>query len=413
MIAAVIAVPAGGGRTHPRGPVGPAGAGCGSSSCSCWSGSCSAPASRHGGRTGPPARPRHRHRGRRLRHRPGRRHRAAAEPGRRGELEPGGLQPPVSLMAGTVGGLLGSAIGGADRAAAPSARRRTGERPVSILVIDVGTSGLRAAIVRPDADRRRTSHHQRLPPSTPFPGLVEFDAAEHGRRGARASPAQALADGRPGRRGRHHQPAGLDRRVGSRHRRARRPRPRLAGPAHGVRLPHPGRRARHPAGPEPVGHQAGLAAPGRARPGPRARPVLRHGRHVAGVDAVGGSRSTSPIRSNAAVTGSARTDLDLRLVGPRARDPAHPPLAACPTSSTPAEPSARRPRSPARRRSPRSSATSRARSSGRAACARAWPRSPSARAGCSTPAPVPRRRRAGSATRTARSRSWPGRSGAS
>jgi glycerol kinase len=45
----------------------------------------------------------------------------------------------------------------------------------SILVIDVGTSSLRAAVVRPDgtidAMQRRS-----LPPSTPFPGLVEFDA---------------------------------------------------------------------------------------------------------------------------------------------------------------------------------------------------------------------------------------------
>lgn len=46
----------------------------------------------------------------------------------------------------------------------------------SILVIDVGTSSLRAAVVRPDgtidAMQRRS-----LPPDTPAPGLVEFDAA--------------------------------------------------------------------------------------------------------------------------------------------------------------------------------------------------------------------------------------------
>jgi glycerol kinase len=46
----------------------------------------------------------------------------------------------------------------------------------SILVIDVGTSSLRSAVVRPDgsidAMQRRA-----LPPSTPAPGLVEFDAA--------------------------------------------------------------------------------------------------------------------------------------------------------------------------------------------------------------------------------------------
>ncbi len=46
---------------------------------------------------------------------------------------------------------------------------------MSILVIDVGTSGLRAAIVRPDATIDHVNH-RRFPPSTPFAGLVEFDA---------------------------------------------------------------------------------------------------------------------------------------------------------------------------------------------------------------------------------------------
>jgi glycerol kinase len=46
----------------------------------------------------------------------------------------------------------------------------------SILVVDVGTSGVRAAIVRPDAT---VDHEHRVPllPETPAPGLVEFDAA--------------------------------------------------------------------------------------------------------------------------------------------------------------------------------------------------------------------------------------------
>ena len=45
----------------------------------------------------------------------------------------------------------------------------------SILVVDVGTSGVRAAIVRPDAS---VEHEHRVPllPDTPAPGLVEFDA---------------------------------------------------------------------------------------------------------------------------------------------------------------------------------------------------------------------------------------------
>jgi glycerol kinase len=46
----------------------------------------------------------------------------------------------------------------------------------SILVVDVGTSGVRAAVVRPDAT---VEHEHRVPllPDSPAPGLVEFDAA--------------------------------------------------------------------------------------------------------------------------------------------------------------------------------------------------------------------------------------------
>ena len=51
---------------------------------------------------------------------------------------------------------------------------------MTILVIDVGTSGLRAAAVRPDATIA-VERHQPLLPSTPEPGLVEFDAAEMAR----------------------------------------------------------------------------------------------------------------------------------------------------------------------------------------------------------------------------------------
>ena len=46
----------------------------------------------------------------------------------------------------------------------------------SILVVDVGTSGVRAAIVRPDATVEH-EHHVPLLPDSPAPGLVEFDAA--------------------------------------------------------------------------------------------------------------------------------------------------------------------------------------------------------------------------------------------
>ncbi len=46
---------------------------------------------------------------------------------------------------------------------------------MSILVVDVGTSGVRGAVVRPDATVEHI-HHVPVLPDTPFPGLVEFDA---------------------------------------------------------------------------------------------------------------------------------------------------------------------------------------------------------------------------------------------
>jgi glycerol kinase len=47
---------------------------------------------------------------------------------------------------------------------------------MSVLVIDVGTSSVRAAVVRPDG-RLDAVHQLATPPDTPFQGLVEFDAA--------------------------------------------------------------------------------------------------------------------------------------------------------------------------------------------------------------------------------------------
>ncbi len=47
---------------------------------------------------------------------------------------------------------------------------------VSVLVIDVGTSGLRASIVRADGSIDSYAYEE-FAPSSPFPGLVEFDAA--------------------------------------------------------------------------------------------------------------------------------------------------------------------------------------------------------------------------------------------
>ena len=46
---------------------------------------------------------------------------------------------------------------------------------MTVLVIDVGTSGVRAAAVGDDA-RIFHEEHRALLPSSPAPGLVEFDA---------------------------------------------------------------------------------------------------------------------------------------------------------------------------------------------------------------------------------------------
>jgi glycerol kinase len=64
-----------------------------------------------------------------------------------------------------------------------------------ILVIDVGTSSVRAAVVRPDATLAAV-HQCTLLPSTPFPGLVEIDAIELARVALELARA-ALAEGGP------------------------------------------------------------------------------------------------------------------------------------------------------------------------------------------------------------------------
>jgi glycerol kinase len=46
---------------------------------------------------------------------------------------------------------------------------------MSVLVLDVGTSSVRAAVVRPDG-AIAVRHQRRFPPDRPFAGLVEFDA---------------------------------------------------------------------------------------------------------------------------------------------------------------------------------------------------------------------------------------------
>jgi glycerol kinase len=64
-----------------------------------------------------------------------------------------------------------------------------------ILVIDIGTSSVRAAVMRPDATLAAV-HQQALLPDTPFPGLVELDAAELATVSLDLA-KRALADGGP------------------------------------------------------------------------------------------------------------------------------------------------------------------------------------------------------------------------
>ena len=104
-----------------------------------------------------------------------------------------------------------------------------------VLVVDVGTSSVRAAVVDGDArDHRRA-------PGPIAPRLARPRARRVRRRrdgGPRARARHPRARGRrPGRRRRYRQPARVDGRVGPGHRHARRPRTGLAGPADRRTLP--------------------------------------------------------------------------------------------------------------------------------------------------------------------------------
>jgi glycerol kinase len=65
---------------------------------------------------------------------------------------------------------------------------------MSILVVDVGTSGVRAAIVRPDATVAHV-HHLPVLPTTPSPGFVEFDPVEMAAAAMKVARAALAADG--------------------------------------------------------------------------------------------------------------------------------------------------------------------------------------------------------------------------
>ncbi len=66
---------------------------------------------------------------------------------------------------------------------------------MSILVVDVGTSGVRGAVVRPDGTVEHV-HHIPVLPDSPFPGLVEFDAVAMAE-AVIAVASASLADGGP------------------------------------------------------------------------------------------------------------------------------------------------------------------------------------------------------------------------
>ena len=157
----------------------------------------------------------------------------------------------------------------------------------NILVIDVGTTGLRAAVVDATLTVRtlRVPHRARRRPRRP--GWSSSTPRRWPRRCSTRPARRSPPIGEPIDGGRHHQPARQRHGVGPRDRRAGRPRARLAGPAHRRRLHHGQDRARMGARSEPVGDQGGMAPGEHPRPR-RARPLHRHGRLVGRLDLVAG-----------------------------------------------------------------------------------------------------------------------------
>ncbi len=158
---------------------------------------------------------------------------------------------------------------------------------MSILVVDLGTSGVRAAVVRPDATVEHV-HHRPVLPDTPAPGLVEFDASAMATAALEVA-TRALAEGGPvdavGIANQRASTIVWDRKSGV----PRGARSRLAGPpdrGHLPRAPGPGL----PGGPQCLGHQVG-SHPRRRRPrstpGASRRVGLRHRRHLGRLDTVG------------------------------------------------------------------------------------------------------------------------------
>ena len=216
--------------------------------------------------------------------------------------------------------------------------------------------------------------------------LGDAGSDDHGSAGARTCDAPRRCGDR------HHEPARDDCAVGPRDRAARGTGDRLAGPAHGRRVPAPeGRRPRSrrraphwiAARSLFLGHQARVAARQRARRA-RARGArrtrVRHDRQLARLEARRAGNATSPTSTNASRT--LLLDLSDRRPGtpfmlellriPRALLPTRRAVVAAATTR-------RSPRSAGTKcRSAASPATSRPRCSARPASSRAWPRTPTA-----------------------------------
>ena len=285
------------------------------------------------------------------------------------------------------------------RSPAPRSRATT----LSILVVDVGTSGVRAAIVRPDATVEHV-HHREVLPSSPSPGFVEFDAREM---------ADAALDGRDRLRSRTADPSKRSASRTSGRRRSCGTRP----PASPWRRASDGKTCA----------LRGCASCSRPRaPASRRTSPRRSSR----------SCSTWPIPTGRATTfGSARSTRGSRgscptgrCTSPTSRTSASPGWCAttatdgtstCSTSSvSPAASfrrssirrgsSATRPPWRALRPSRGSPVTSRHRSSARGVCCPAWRRRRSAPAACSTCASAQSDRHSSDAVRAAHSRSQPG-----
>ena len=384
---------------------------------------------------------------RRRRRRPGARPATAAD-GLAGGLLPAGLgrrhrhgrphagRPSATTTASASTGrrFMAGALGrGLRRAGAPQGGPRPGRHPQpgqaraalalragglavsrsggSLLVVDVGTSGVRAAVVRPDATVDHVHHRAGAarPPRRPaWSRSTPRRSAEAVARAGRGRPGR----GRTGGRGGHRQPAGHHRGLGPGHRPAGGPGHRLAGPAHGRDLPGPPGRG-DPPGPQRVGHQAGRH-PRRRRPRPRGGPTgCASAPSTPGwpgpwrAGAGGGPPRHRRHQRRGHRPGPCRR-LALGRRRPRARWASPPPC--CPRIVDSSGAGRARPRPcPAPRRSAGSPATSRPRWSARAAPGPGWPRPPSAPAACSTCAPG----RARPPTRRARrqrvrSPSWPG-----